>query len=62
MNRVSRDGAPDFARWWEYVTWGPLYFVRRAVCRVRGHDWQVDYSDAMDFQGTMICARCMEGA
>ena len=47
---------------WEYVTWGPLYFVRRAICRVVGHDDDFDTSDVPfgSVGGTWFCRRCME--
>lgn len=42
---------------WEYVTWGPLYFVRRGLCRVFGH---IDDLDDSDLSGRWFCRRCME--
>ena len=44
------------AEWWEYLDWGPFYFVRRLWCRLRGHDWTTDDSTP---EQTMFCAHCM---
>lgn len=60
---TSRTPAPTLtsfrlwlARFWESVSWGPFYFVRRAVCWLRGHDEQYDNSTP---EGGYFCARCM---
>lgn len=43
---------------WERVTWGPLYFVRRLVCCVWGHNSRTDYRCEVDFHGETYCQRC----
>lgn len=43
--------------WWEYVTWGPLYFVRRAICWAVGH--ADDFYDLGWGHSEWFCRRCM---
>ena len=49
-------------RWWESLSWGPLYFLRRLTCHVRGHQWRTEHLCEVDFIGHTYCWRCMEGA
>jgi len=62
MNRHWRNHFPLAHRverwanyWWEYVTWGPLYFVRRVICRVVGC---IDAWDSSTPEGGYYCKRC----
>lgn len=45
---------------WQRLSWGPLFWMRRLYCRVRGHDWAVEWACEVDFSGTWYCRRCME--
>src|SRR2546423_1519002 len=38
---IMRPGAPAGPRMstWEYVTWGPFYWVRALICHCWGHTW-----------------------
>lgn len=49
-------------RLWETLTWGPLYFVRRVICALCGHDWTTEHSCDADYWGTGVCRRCLRGA
>ena len=44
---------------WEWVTWEPLYWVRRVICRSIGHDWH-DSGSVFDPDYELSCRRCAE--